>query len=64
MEKLLKIEDVVEMTGLSGAHLAQLRYRGSGPKFLKLTARTVRYRLGDVQTWLESTARTRTDEVA
>lgn len=46
------------------AHLAQLRYTGSGPKYLRPTPRRIIYRLSDVIEWIESSERTGTAEVA
>ncbi|HEX4058123.1 MAG TPA: hypothetical protein VHX87_07390 [Galbitalea sp.] len=51
---------VAEMTGLSVAALAQLRYQGKGPRFYKPTARTVLYRPSEVVAWVEASAQTRT----
>lgn len=42
--------------------LAQLRYTGRGPKFLKPTKRTVLYRKGDIDKWLKDSERTSTAE--
>ncbi|MBF4575058.1 helix-turn-helix domain-containing protein [Frondihabitans sp. VKM Ac-2883] len=45
--------------------LAQMRYRGTGPAYRKISARTVRYRKADVLAWLEGASRTQTkDHVA
>lgn len=52
--------DVVELTGLSLAALAQLRYQGKGPRFYKPTPRTVLYKRTEVIAWLEASAQTRT----
>lgn len=58
----LKPEDVCQMIpGLSKGSLAQLRYTGRGPKFLKPTPKTVLYREADVIDWLEGSEHTRTD---
>lgn len=43
--------------------LAQLRYMGHGPKFMKPSGRIVLYRKGDIDNWLESSVRTSTAEV-
>ncbi|MEK0215913.1 hypothetical protein [Bifidobacterium mongoliense] len=44
--------------------LAQLRYTGKGPRFMKPTARTVLYRKGDIDEWLNASVRTSTVEAA
>lgn len=50
--------------GMTKAALAQLRYRGLGPTYLKPTAKLVLYRRDDVIHWLERSAFTSTREVA
>ena len=54
MEDLLDPRDVSRILGISEASLTQMRYRGTGPAFLKVNARTVRYRRTDVESWLVS----------
>lgn len=49
--------------GVTKASLAQLRFKGIGPKFYKPTPRVVLYREDDVIAWVESSARTSTAEV-
>lgn len=46
--------------GMTVNHLAQLRFIGKGPKFLKPTPRKVIYRRVDVIEWLEASERTST----
>ena len=46
--------------GYTTGALAQLRYLGTGPKFIKLSARVVRYRESDLDEWIESSDRTQT----
>lgn len=48
--------------GMTKSNLAQLRFTGKGPKFLKPTPRTVVYRERDVIEWLEASERTSTAE--
>lgn len=45
--------EVAEYTGLTEAGLAQLRYTGRGPRFIKVTGRQVRYRWADIEEWIE-----------
>lgn len=58
--------DVVSerIPALSKQHLAQLRYTGNGPKFLKPSPRIVLYRWADVIAWLEASERTITSREA
>ncbi len=48
------------MPGMTVEHLAQLRFTGKGPKFLKPTPRKVFYRRRDIIDWLEASERTST----
>lgn len=50
--------------GVTKASLAQLRFKGTGPKFYKPTPRVVLYREDDVITWVEDSARTSTAQGA
>lgn len=50
--------------GMTVGALAQLRFRGQGPKFLKPTPRKVLYRRADIIAWLEGSERTGTSERA
>jgi predicted DNA-binding transcriptional regulator AlpA len=52
--------EVGEITGLSIAALAQLRYQGRGPRFYEPTPRTVLYKRSEVIDWVEASAQTRT----
>ena len=42
--------------------LAQMRYRGTGPRFIKAGPRRVLYRWSDVQEWLDQNTLQRTDD--
>lgn len=44
------------------AGLAQMRYRGTGPKFCKVGPRKVVYRWSDVRTYLDANTMQRTDD--
>jgi hypothetical protein len=35
-----------------------LRYKGTGPKYRALTAKTIRYTERDVQAWIDASVRT------
>lgn len=60
---LLTPSQVAEWLGVTTDTLAQLRYRGKGPRFVKLTARATRYMRNDVNRWIDEQARTRTGSV-
>ena len=57
---LLSPMELGRKLGKSPAALAQWRYLGVGPKFIKL-GRSVRYRINDVEDWLDSQTMERTN---
>ena len=63
-EEFIQPAVVAEITGLSIAALAQLRYQGKGPRFYKPTPRTVLYRRHEVIAWVEASAQSRTGSPA
>ena len=63
-EDFVQAAVVAEITGLSLAALAQLRYQGTGPRFYKPTPRTVLYRRSEVIAWVEASAQTSTGSAA
>jgi predicted DNA-binding transcriptional regulator AlpA len=60
--ELLTPKEVSEWTGISVAALAQLRYLGTGPRFVKPTAKTVLYIREHVESWLLECVQIRTGE--
>lgn len=52
-ERILKINEVAEWTGIAEATLRFWRHEGRGPKSAKLGRRVV-YRESDVQRWLDA----------
>ncbi|MEO6606728.1 MAG: hypothetical protein ABIN55_14080 [Aeromicrobium sp.] len=59
MESLVAPEVLAEMLSVTTGQLAQMRYLGTGPQYVKVGTR-VRYALTDVQTWLIEHRRSRT----
>lgn len=55
-------KEVAAYLHTSEAGLAQMRYRGIGPKFVKVGPRKVIYRWSDVQAYLDENTCTRTDD--
>ena len=53
--------EVAPVLGTSEAGLAQMRYRGTGPKFCKV-GRKVIYRWSDVESFLTANTLQRTDD--
>jgi predicted DNA-binding transcriptional regulator AlpA len=47
----LKPEDAARFLGVSTRWLAEQRYKKTGPPFIRLGWRTVRYRLADLVAW-------------
>lgn len=60
--KLATDPEFCDYAGLTRGQSAQLRYTGRGPKFIKVTGRQVRYRWEDIDAWVESCSKQRTDE--
>lgn len=63
-DEYLNPDEASALARVSKHHLAQLRFKGEGPKFLKPTPRTVLYRRSDIIAWLEASERTRTGAAA
>jgi predicted DNA-binding transcriptional regulator AlpA len=61
--ELLKPSEVAEWTRLSEQTLANMRWQGRGPAYLKAGGRVV-YRRSDVENWLDSTASGGTSDAA
>lgn len=59
MVELLTSREVSEALKVTEATLADWRYRGRGPRFVKL-GRLVRYRTEDVHQWLSDSQRRNT----
>jgi excisionase family DNA binding protein len=51
---LLTIAEVAELLGVSERTLETWRYRGRGPAFIRVGKKVVRYRLSDVEAFLEA----------
>ena len=54
---------IASFTGLSETYLRQLRVKGGGPPFSKVSTKAVRYRVGDVISWMQSKTVTSTSEL-
>ncbi|AZS38190.1 hypothetical protein CVS47_02841 [Microbacterium lemovicicum] len=64
MNEYLTADQVCEIVpGMTKTGLAQLRFTGHGPRFLKPTPRKVLYRRSDVIAWLEGSEQTSTASV-
>ena len=58
---LVPPEGAAERLGLQPSTLANLRWRGGGPPYLKVGGR-VRYRLTDLAAWLDTRVHTSTSD--
>lgn len=61
-EKLMTAGEAGDLLSMTTGALAQLRYTGTGPQFIKLGGRSVRYRREDIDAWIRHCARTRTGQ--
>ncbi|RKW69858.1 helix-turn-helix transcriptional regulator [Galactobacter caseinivorans] len=58
-EKLYTPQELADWRGTTVAALAQERYKGTGPRFIKL-GKTVRYSETHVKEWLDANTHQRT----
>ena len=56
---LLTEREAADFLGVTGRCLQAWRYRGGGPKFVRISSRCIRYRQSDLREWTE--ARLRSD---
>lgn len=62
-DERLAIPEAAVLMHMTRPALAQLRYRGVGPRFYRLSRTTILYKRLEVLTWMDSRACTRTDDV-
>jgi predicted DNA-binding transcriptional regulator AlpA len=53
-ERFLDQDEVATVLGVSPGTVSNWRVQGRGPRFVRVTARCIRYRESDVRDWLES----------
>ena len=51
-KKILSPKDAGDYIGVSPLTLANWRVQGKGPRFIRLSARKIAYRVSDLETWL------------
>lgn len=61
-DKLCSAGEAAELLGISPQTLAHWRVRGTGPRYIVLSARCVRYRSSDIRAWLNERERASTAE--
>ncbi|MCA9646081.1 MAG: helix-turn-helix domain-containing protein [Acidobacteria bacterium] len=59
---LLTEVEAATYLNLTRRALQAWRYQGRGPKYVKISARAVRYRVEDLQHWVETRLRTSTSD--
>lgn len=52
---------IADQLGLTVGSLAQMRYLGTGPRYVKV-GRQIRYRQSDIDEWIEANVRTQTGQ--
>lgn len=60
MDAYLKPRGVEGEYGFTVQHLAQMRFRGEGPRYYKPTPRVVLYTRDDIEEWIKASVRTGT----
>ena len=63
MSETATAKEVAAYLHTTEAGLAQMRYRGTGPKFCKVGPRKIIYRWSDVRDYLDANTFQRNDEV-
>ncbi|MFT8538155.1 helix-turn-helix transcriptional regulator [Bifidobacterium aquikefiri] len=61
-DKLLNVKQAASLMASTPNYLAQQRFSGTGPQFVRYGAHSIRYWQSDIQTWLNSRIRTCTLE--
>ena len=61
-DRLMSERSLADYLNVSVKFLQKLRMEGGGPKYIHLSKRLVRYRRGDVTSWIENNARWCTSE--
>lgn len=59
---LLTEAEAAKLLGFTPRFLQVRRYRGGGPKFVRISARAVRYRPEDLRAWAAGLVRTSTSD--
>lgn len=54
VKKYLSTKEVAEEYGIGKGTLEQMRCRGLGPAYIKVSSRMVKYKRDDVEAWLDS----------
>ena len=60
---LLTEKETAKILGFSIRTLQKWRVKGGGPRFVRVSARAIRYRRADLDQWIEGRIRTSTADV-
>ena len=55
-------DEFCAFAGLSKQQSAQLRYLGTGPRFIRVTGRQIRYAWSDIEAWCDARTCSRSDQ--
>ncbi len=61
-ESLLNEREAADFLDVTTRCLQAWRYRGGGPRFVKISSRCIRYRRGDLLDWVQEKLRADTSE--
>lgn len=61
IEPLASPGQVAKVLDTSVSNLAQMRYRGEGPKFVRVGRRKIMYRWSDVDQWIADSVHSSTE---
>lgn len=61
-DRLIDEKHAAEYLGYTTRALQNWRLRGGGPKFVRVSARSIRYRVSDVEAWVEARVCTSTSD--
>ena len=53
LDRLIDEREAADLLCYSVRALQNWRHRGGGPKFVKVSSRSIRYRIGDIHEWVE-----------
>jgi len=64
LDQLLCEKDAAMSLGYTIRALQNWRLRGGGPQFVKVSARSIRYRRRDLMAWVKARLRTSTSDIS
>lgn len=62
LDRLINEREAADLIGYTVRALQNWRVRGGGPKFVKVSARSIRYRRRDLRDWINSLTITSTSD--